>query len=53
MRPLVLAFVAVTFFVLTLAILSCAAFGDIVQVAACHPLLDFVRHVAQTVSGGR
>ncbi len=51
MRPLVLAFVTIAFFVLTMAILSCAAFSGVVQVAACPPLLDFVRHVAQTVSG--
>ncbi len=53
MRPLVLAVVAVAFFVLSLAIFSCAAFGDVVQVAACPPLLEFVRRVVQTVSRGR
>ncbi len=51
MRPLVLAFVAIAFFVLSMAILSCAAFSDVVQVAACPPLLEFVRRVAHTVSG--
>ncbi len=50
MRPLVLAFVAVAFFVLALALLSCAAFGGIVQVPACQPLLAFVVRVVQTVS---
>jgi hypothetical protein len=51
MRPLVLAFVGIAFVVLAFSIFLCAEVGDLLRVAACPSLLEFVRRVVHVFAG--